>query len=68
MKYKKYQNEPKFNGVYSRNNLPKIKCGAYIINHWIALYVKDNNVTYIDRFGVKHIPEKIKKRQRELEC
>ena len=20
-----YQNEPKFNGVYSRNNLPKIK-------------------------------------------
>ena len=22
---KYYQNEPKFNGVYSRNNLPKIK-------------------------------------------
>ena len=22
-----YQNEPKFNGVYSRNNLPKIKDG-----------------------------------------
>ena len=29
---KYYQNEPKFNGVYSRNNLPKIKGGAYIIN------------------------------------
>ena len=27
-----YQNEPKFNGVYSRNNLPKIKDWAYIIN------------------------------------
>ena len=27
-----YQNEPKFNGVYSRNNLPKIKDAAYIIN------------------------------------
>ena len=27
-----YQNEPKFNGVYSRNNLPKIKDGPYIIN------------------------------------
>ena len=26
-----YQNEPKFNGVYSRNNLPKIKDGAYIV-------------------------------------
>ena len=41
---KYYQNEPKFNGVYSRNNLPKIKDGAYVINldeyksvgtHWI---------------------------------
>ena len=29
---KYYQNEPKFNGVYSRNNLPKIKDGAYIVN------------------------------------
>ena len=26
------ENEPKFNGVYSRNNLSKIKDGAYIIN------------------------------------
>ena len=48
-----YENEPKFNGVYSRNNLSKTKNGAYIINldenesvgtHWIALYVNDNNV------------------------
>ena len=28
---KYYQNEPKFNGVYSRNNLPKIKDEAYVI-------------------------------------
>ena len=43
-----YKNELKFNGLYSRNNLPKIKDGAYIINlneyesigtHWIALYL-----------------------------
>ena len=48
-----YENEPKSNGVYSRNNLSKTKNGAYIINldenesigtHWIALYVNDNNV------------------------
>ena len=26
-----YQNEPKFNGVCSRNNLSKIKDGAYVI-------------------------------------
>ena len=50
---KKYhQNEPKFNGVYSRNNLPKIKDRAYLINfdkcesietHYIALCVNGNN-------------------------
>ena len=28
-----YQNEPRFNGAYSRDNLPdKIKDGAYVIN------------------------------------
>ena len=70
MKYKKYyQNEPKFNGVSSRVNLPKIKDGAYIINldeysdigtHWVALHVNNNNVTYFDSFGVEHIPKEIK--------
>ena len=29
---KYYQKEPKFKGVYSRNNLPKIKDGVYVIN------------------------------------
>ena len=29
---KYYQNESKFSRVYSRNNLPKIKDGAYVIN------------------------------------
>ena len=29
---KYYQNESGFNGVYSRDNLPKIKDGAYAIN------------------------------------
>ena len=54
-----------FNGVYSRNNLSKIKDGACVINldeyellgtHWIALYVNDNKVTYFDSFGDEHIP------------
>ena len=58
------------NGVFSRNNLSKIKDEAYIINlgeyesigtHWIALYIIDNNVTYFDSFGVEHIPKEIKK-------
>ena len=29
---KYYQNEPTFNGVYSRDDLLKIKDGAYVIN------------------------------------
>ena len=29
---KNYQNEPKFNGIYSRNNISKIKVGTYIKN------------------------------------
>ena len=65
---KYYQNEPKFNGVYSRNNLPKIKDGAYVINLneyksigtlWIALYFHANSIAYFDIFGVEHIPEEI---------
>ena len=64
------QNEPKLNGVYSRNNLAKIKDGVYVINldeyesiefHWIALYVNASNVTYFDIFGVEHIPKDIRK-------
>ena len=45
-----YKYEPRFNGIFSRNNLPKkIKDGAYIINldeyanvgtYWIALFCK----------------------------
>ena len=63
-----YQRDPKFNGVYSRNNLPKIKDGVYIINldeynstgtHWIALYDNDKNITYFDSFGVEHISKEI---------
>ena len=65
---KYYQNEPRFNGVYSTDNLPKIKDGAYVINldeysdtatHWVALYVQNNNVTYFGSLGVEHIPKEI---------
>ena len=68
---KYYQNDPRFNGLYSRDNLPnKIKDGADVISldeyydigtHWIALYALNNNVTYFDSFGVEHVPKEIKK-------
>ena len=66
-----YKNELRFNGVYSRNNLPnKIKKGAYVINldeyentgtHWVSLFVKTNGAIYFDSFGIKHIPKEINK-------
>ena len=72
-----YQNEPRFNGVFSRDNLPNsnnnnnnIKNGAYVINldeyrnigiHWVALYVNNKNIIYFDSVGVEHIPKEIMK-------
>ena len=62
------QNEPRFNGIYSRDNLQEIKDGEYIINldeysdigtRWNASYVQ-NNVTYFDSFRVEHIPKEIR--------
>ena len=68
---KYYQNKPRFNGAYSRNNLPeKIKDAAYVINldeyadvgtHWIALFCNRNEIVYFNSFGVEHVPEEIKK-------
>ena len=63
------KNEPRFNGVYSRDNLPKIKDGTYVISldeycdigtHWVALYVSNNDVTYFNSFRVENIPKEIK--------
>ena len=64
------QNEPGFNGVFSRDNLPKkIKDGACVINldeyadvgtHWVPLFCNRSEIVYFDSFGVEHVPEEIK--------
>ena len=64
-----YQNEPRFNGVFSRDNLPNsIKNGVYVINldeyhdigtHWIALCVNNKTIIHLDSFGVEQIPKEI---------
>ena len=60
----------KFDGVYSKDNLHKIKDGAYVANldecesvgtHWIALYVNSCNLIYFDSFWVEYITKEIKK-------
>ena len=53
-----YQSEPKFNGVYSRDNPPnKIKDEVYVINldkrsdietHWIVLMLDAKTITYFE--------------------
>ena len=66
-----YQNEPRFNRAFSRDNLPNsIKNGAYVINldeyrdigtHWVALYIYNKTIIYFDSFEVEHIPKEIMK-------
>ena len=72
---KYYQNESKPNGVYSKNDLLRIKHGADVINlnefksigtHWIASYENINNVIYFNRFA--HIPKQIIKLIKKQKC
>ena len=62
---KYYKNEPRFNGVFSRNNLPKkIKDGAYVINldeyanvgtHWITLFCNRNEIVLVLNIFLKKL-------------
>ena len=66
------QNEPRVNGVYSRDNLRSsahIKDGTYVKNldkysdirtYWVALYLQNNDVTYFDSSREEHIPKEIR--------
>ena len=66
-----FDSDKRFDGVFSRDNLNIFnKDGAYIINldkydnigtHWVAIYLKNNNVTYFDSFGIEYIPKEITK-------
>ena len=60
-----FNNDPKFNGVFLRKNLHRIKDEAYVINldhknskgtHWVSLFIDRNTALYFDSFGIKYIP------------
>ena len=60
-----------FNGVFSRNNLPNLKNGAYVIKldhsentgtHWVVIFVNSTEVIYFDSFGVEYIPKELMER------
>ena len=54
----------RFNGAFSKNNLPKIKDGAYVINlgdknskatHWVSQFIDRNLAICFDSFGIEYI-------------
>ena len=60
--------EPRFNGVFSRSNLPRIKDQAYVINlddrnskgtHWVSLFIDRNLAVYFDSFRIDYIPQEV---------
>ena len=62
---KHFNYKPRFNGVFSRDNLPRIKDGAYVINlddkqnketHWVSLFIDKNTAVYFDSFRTEYIP------------
>ena len=61
-----FQIQTRFNGFFSRNNLPRIKGGAYVIKlddliskeaHWVSLFIDKNLAIYFDSFGNEYIPQ-----------
>ena len=68
-KYFNYQ--PRVNVDFSRDNLPRIKDGANVLNrddkqskgaHWFSLFIDRNTAAYFHSFGIEHIPQKVFRR------
>ena len=63
---KYYQNESRFNGFYSTNNMQgwricnKSSWVSGIGTHWIVLDALNNNIANFDSFEAEHIPKKFK--------
>ena len=66
---KYYQNETKFDRVYSTYNLPEVKDEAYLINlgkfksienHLTAFCKNGDGAIYFDSFRIEHIRKEIK--------
>ena len=62
-----YKNEPRFNGVYSGDNLPKTIKNVINLQdsfgsgtHWVRLHVKDNK-NNDDSFGVEYLSKEVTK-------
>ena len=65
-KYFNYKS--RFNGVYSKDKLPRTKNGVYLINlsykkskvtHWLSLFIEINTAVCFDSFGIEYIPQQV---------
>ena len=63
-----FVNNCRFNSVFSRGSLPRIKDRVYIINlndkqskeiHWASLFCDRNTAVYFDSFGIEYIPQDV---------
>ena len=63
-----FNDEPRFNGFFSRNNLPRIKDVAYVINlddknskgtHWVSLFINKDIAIYFDSFVTEYTPQEV---------
>ena len=69
-----FSNKPRFNGVFLRDDLPRINDEVYVINlddenikgkYWISLIADRNRVVYFDSFGIEYIPLEVLKKIRD---
>ena len=63
---KYFVSKPRLNDGFSRDDLPWIKNGVYIINlcdkqskgmHWFSLFIDRNTAVLFDSFAIEYIPE-----------
>ena len=65
---KYFVHDCRFNGIFSTDNLPRIKDGAYVINldnkqskgtQWVSLFIDINTALYFDSFGTEYISQEL---------
>ena len=65
---KYFNNKPRFNAVFLRNNWSRIRNGVYEMNlddkkskgiQWVLLFIDRNGGVYRDSFGIEHIPQEV---------
>ena len=68
MSIKYFNYKPRFNGVFSRDNLSRIKDEGYVINlddkeskgtHRVSLFIGRNNAVYEDSAGIEYIQQEV---------